>query len=169
MVEIIHMGNKGKFEFVIERLYRGSVINHNSFLLNDSLDIDAKCKENVSVYYMTLDTLKLIKNKHQALDNQVEKHAQSLVEVQGGKFGLQGKDKIVRREPAIDYIICDSATVQHFYKHKQDQTKVHNYRLENYRRHLTTRMKNVFLHMWIDVQKNRNKKTLDDVINDLVN
>ena len=39
VVEITHFmkGSKDK-EFLIERLYRGSIINHNSFLLNDGID-----------------------------------------------------------------------------------------------------------------------------------
>jgi len=43
MVEITHKLDKGE-EFVIERLYRSSVVNHNSFLMNDGIDSDAKCK-----------------------------------------------------------------------------------------------------------------------------
>ena len=29
--------------FVLERLYRGSVINHRSFLLEDGIDLGARC------------------------------------------------------------------------------------------------------------------------------
>jgi len=44
VVEITHYmkGLKDK-EFLIERLYRGSIVNHNSFLLNDGIDTNARC------------------------------------------------------------------------------------------------------------------------------
>jgi len=62
-VEIVHKHDKGE-EFVIERLYRGSVVNHNSFLMNDGIDTDALCKSSVSVFYMHIDTVKHLRTKH---------------------------------------------------------------------------------------------------------
>ena len=47
LVEITHQMDNGD-EFVIERLMRGSVVNHNSFLMNDGIDTDAKCRKSVS-------------------------------------------------------------------------------------------------------------------------
>jgi len=67
LVEIVHKLDKGE-EFVIERLYRGSVVNHNSFLMNDGIDTDAKCKTTVSVYYMHINTIKAMRLKHYELD-----------------------------------------------------------------------------------------------------
>ena len=42
-------------DFAIERLYRGSVINHKSFLLRDKIDINAKCGTPVCIYSITLE------------------------------------------------------------------------------------------------------------------
>ena len=62
LVEVVHnMDVKSKKEFVIERLYRGSVINHNSFLMNDGIDTDAKCKTIVSVFYIHIDTINFLR------------------------------------------------------------------------------------------------------------
>ena len=64
-------------EFVIERLYRGSVINHRSFLLADNIDSGAKCATPVTLLYLTFDVLtrkyhcfdfKDIRNKSRVLD-----------------------------------------------------------------------------------------------------
>ena len=69
LVQICHELDKpGCEEIVIERLYRGSVINHNSFLMNDGIDTDAKCKTAVSVFVMTIDTVKRLRQKHYELD-----------------------------------------------------------------------------------------------------
>ena len=42
MVEIYTTMDNG-VEFVIERLYRGSVINHRSFITEDRIDVNARC------------------------------------------------------------------------------------------------------------------------------
>ena len=65
--------NSGKYEFIIERLYRGSIINHNSFLMDDEMDTDARCANNVSVYFLTIEKLKLLRSKHVELDQALEK------------------------------------------------------------------------------------------------
>jgi len=72
LVEIVHKFDKGQ-EFVIERLYRHSVINHNSFILNDGIDTDAKCKSIVTCYYMDIDTVNTLRKKHIYLDRALTK------------------------------------------------------------------------------------------------
>lgn len=42
-------------DLVIERLYRGSIINHRSFLIADTSDISARCASTVTLFYMTYD------------------------------------------------------------------------------------------------------------------
>jgi CRP-like cAMP-binding protein len=42
-------------DLVIERLYRGSIINHRSFLLADVIDINARCASTVTLFYLTYD------------------------------------------------------------------------------------------------------------------
>jgi len=56
--------DKGKEEFVIEKLYRGSILNHNSFLMNDGIDTDAKCKTAVSIFSIHIDKIKHMRSKH---------------------------------------------------------------------------------------------------------
>ena len=63
LVEITHKLDKGE-EFVIERLYRSSIINHNSFLMNDPIDTDAKCKTQVRFYELNVSDLEKVKKKH---------------------------------------------------------------------------------------------------------
>ncbi len=70
MIEIYTVMDNGVI-FILERLYRGSVINHRSFLLQDSIDICARCATPVSVYYITLDKFAEIRHKSQELHEQV--------------------------------------------------------------------------------------------------
>lgn len=58
LVEITHKMDRGKNEFVIEKLYRGSVVNHHSFLMNDGIDTDAICRTAVSYFYINIDKVK---------------------------------------------------------------------------------------------------------------
>jgi len=51
MVEI-YTTMEGGVDFVIERLYRGSVMNHRSFLFLDRIDVCARCATPVSLYYI---------------------------------------------------------------------------------------------------------------------
>ena len=41
--------------FVVDKLYRGSIINHNSFLMEDDMDTDAYCKTNLHTYFIHID------------------------------------------------------------------------------------------------------------------
>ena len=51
-------------EFVIERLYRGSVLNHRSFLLRDKIAVFARCTTPVSLYFLSLDKFYEIRSKY---------------------------------------------------------------------------------------------------------
>lgn len=53
--------------FIIERLGRGAIINHRSFLIKDDADTDFLCRTTVSVYYLTYKTMKEVKKKRQDL------------------------------------------------------------------------------------------------------
>ena len=71
MVEIYTTMDNG-VDFIIERLYRGSVLNHRSFLLKDKLDICARCATPVSLYSITLDRILEIREKSSILDEQIK-------------------------------------------------------------------------------------------------
>jgi len=70
--------DRGK-EFIIERLYRGSVVNHNSFLMNDGIDTDAKCKTIVSYFFIHISTIKYLRQKHIELDQALTRQEVILV------------------------------------------------------------------------------------------
>ena len=74
--------------------------------MNDDNDTDARCRSNVSVYYLTIDTLKMIRTKYIELDHALDK--QEILLVKGN-----------RREPAIDYIICDPYSNEHYLQNKR--------------------------------------------------
>ena len=50
-------------EFVIERLGRGSIINHRSFMVEDDADTDFRCLTAVSCFELSVEKLKEIKEK----------------------------------------------------------------------------------------------------------
>ena len=106
-----------KREFVIENLQRGSVINHNSFLLDDDMDTDARVVTNSSVYYLTIDILKNLRQKYPELDKALDTVESYLV----------AKN---RREPAIDYIINDPTGDEHFIRLKSNGGELHDYKKE---------------------------------------
>ena len=88
------------------------------------MDTDAKVITNASVYYINIDSLKNLRQKYPELDQALDKHESVLV---GGN----------RREPAIDYIICDPLSWQHFIRLKSNGAELHDYKREEYRRKLT--------------------------------
>lgn len=61
VIEIIT--NIDGHDLVIERLYRGSIINYRSFLLEDISDVTGRCATAVTLFYLTNDTLQKIRMK----------------------------------------------------------------------------------------------------------
>ena len=53
-VQVVNKMLSGR-EFIVERLYRGSVISHNSFLMKDEIDTDFVCVTPVSAYTISFD------------------------------------------------------------------------------------------------------------------
>uniref|UniRef100_A0A7S3CT47 Cyclic nucleotide-binding domain-containing protein n=1 Tax=Strombidium rassoulzadegani TaxID=1082188 RepID=A0A7S3CT47_9SPIT len=154
LVEIVHKLDKGE-EFVIERLYRGSILNHNSFLMNDGIDTDAKCKSTVSFFCIDINKIKYLRQKHIELDQALTKQELILVNPNA-------------REPALDYIIQDPYSNQHFFQHKaKKEVLIHNYKEEERRRYLTVKLKNAIMVHWLDVKKARAKPSLEEIIKNL--
>ena len=54
-------------QFVIERLGRGSIINHRSFMVEDDADTDFRCLTTVSCFELTAEKLKEIKDRRDDL------------------------------------------------------------------------------------------------------
>jgi CRP-like cAMP-binding protein len=62
-VEVMHTMEDEPF--IIEKLYRGSIINHRSFLLADELDSDGRCGSTVCAYVLQYSDLEAIRNRYQ--------------------------------------------------------------------------------------------------------
>ncbi len=52
------------YELAIERLYRGSIINHNAFLIGDVCDISARCIDTQTLFYLPYEQMDRIRMKH---------------------------------------------------------------------------------------------------------
>ena len=59
-------------ELAIERLYRGSVINHNAFLIHDICDVSGRCIDTMTMFYLTYEDMERIKTRHADLSLDVE-------------------------------------------------------------------------------------------------
>ena len=121
--------------------------------MNDELDTDARCATNVSLYTMEIEVLNALRLKHQELDQALEQQEMLLVEGN-------------RRELAIDYTIEDPLSNTHFKKHKVTGAKINDYPKEQYRQDLTVKLKNAIMVVWLDVKKERNKPSIDQLIKD---
>ena len=53
--------------FVIERLTKGAIINHRSFLVKDDADTDFKCFTTVSAFILTVEKVDQIRSKREDL------------------------------------------------------------------------------------------------------
>jgi len=51
-------------EFVLDRLYKGSCLNHRSFLQEDSMYVYVRCARSVSLLYISTNQLDQIKTQH---------------------------------------------------------------------------------------------------------
>ena len=67
VVEIVAQMSDGK-RFVVEKLYRGSILNHNSFLMDDGIDTDAVCTKPVSCFVMRIEDVDQLRKKHAACE-----------------------------------------------------------------------------------------------------
>lgn len=143
--------------FVIEKLYRGSVINHNSFLMKDGIDTDAICTTSVSVFYIHIDTINRMRQKHYDLDKALERKEMVLVNPNA-------------KEPALDYIIKDPTCRQYYLKLKEKNPKtgtqrvMHDYKREEEANRLTVKLKNAIMVFWLEEKNKRKKKSFEQVI-----
>jgi hypothetical protein len=110
---------------VIERLYRGSIINHRSFLLADVSDINGKCAETMTIFYLTFDDIKKIRMKNSKLNLEILKVEQT--------------DYKKENPYVIDYIMCRSVL----------KSSLRSAELEERRNMLTCKLKNAALQILI--------------------
>ena len=71
IVDVMHYCEGEAFN--IERLYRGSILNHHSFLLADQNDTNAKCASTVTVFMLAYDDLNAIRSRTAELDTEIAK------------------------------------------------------------------------------------------------
>lgn len=96
--------------FVIERLGRGAIINHRSFMLRDEADTDFRCLTTVSCFVLHLDKLKAIKDKKQDMKKAFENVE---VEILRPKFPL-----------ALDYIFHNNNEKDYDEQLRKNQLRV---------------------------------------------
>ena len=119
LVEVTHQA-EGE-PFIIERLYRGSIINHRSFLLNDDNDTDGKCATTVSAFALEYHDLETIRNRISELDTEIKKIENHLL----------GAENPI----ALDYII----------KLPKEYRKKRDHRVEIKRNEVTVMLKNAVM------------------------
>jgi CRP-like cAMP-binding protein len=140
VVEIYIVMDKG-MEFVIDRLYKGSVINHRAFLFNDVIDTYARCASLVSMFYIKIDDLSNIREKDHLVDSQINRIEESMVY----------RDNVV----AIDYIIWEPENK----KRKKRTAALHARRNE-----LTHVFKNAVMYHIGKNREKRKKPNLSDIL-----
>ena len=131
------------FEIAIERLYRGSIINHNAFLIGDICDISGRCIDTQTIFFLTFEKIDQIRMKHPKLSNQIDK----------SRAIVAGKENPY----IIDYIMG----------RKVLRTKRSVY-LEERRSALTCRLKNLILLFLTRVKSKKNKASFKEVLTGII-
>lgn len=131
------------FEIAIERLYRGSIINHNAFLIGDICDISGRCIDTQTIFFLTYEKIDQIRMKHPVLSNQIDKQRAS----------VSGKENPY----IIDYIMG----------RKVLRTK-RSIALEEKRSALTCRLKNLILLFLSRVKAKKSKASFKEVLSGII-
>jgi CRP-like cAMP-binding protein len=147
MVEIYTQMDNG-VDFVIERLYRGSVINHRSFITEDKIDVNARCQMPVTLFYITWNKMSEIKESSPKLAEKIE----------DVEFKLVNKDNPI----ALDYIISRDATVLR--KNKQRSRKE-----QIYRDGLTVKLKNAVMVYIVKTRMLKRIPNFNEILNMAIN
>ena len=130
--------------FVIERLGRGALINHRSFLIRDDADTDFVCRTSVSVFYLTYDKLREVASKRQDLQREREQ---------------QKKVLYAPLHPlALDYIFHNNATGGNLEAYHQQLRKGE----------LKVKFKNAIMQHWTKVKEQTKPGNLDEMINGMI-
>jgi CRP-like cAMP-binding protein len=131
------------FEIAIERLYRGSIINHNAFLIGDICDISGRCIDTQTIFFLNFEKINQIRMKHPELSNQIDKQRAS----------VSGKENPY----IIDYIMG----------RKVLRTK-RSIALEEKRSMLTCRLKNLILLFLSRVKAKKKKASFKEVLSGII-
>jgi len=138
MVEIYTMLENGG-EFVIDRLYRGSIINHRSFLLRDKMAVYARCTTPASLYFLTLDKFYEIRAKYPDFHENIK---------------VLEDDMVDKEDPiALDYVLNKKKQE----KHKDESTIF-------YKNYLSVRLKNAVMTHIVKYRELRRVPKLKDIL-----
>lgn len=135
MVEIYTVMDSN-VEFVIERLCRGSVINPHSFITEDKIDVNARCAMPVTLFYLTWDKMRQIKEQSPILEKKI-----LAVELE-----YVNKDNPI----ALDYIISRKET-------RMKNGRKISRKEQQYRDRMTVKLKNAIMFY---IVKQREKKRI---------
>ena len=138
IVEITHTAEGDPF--IIEKLYRGSIINHHSFLLNDDNDTDGKCATTVSAFALEYHDLEIIRNRISELDTEIKRIENHILEAEN--------------PIALDYII----KIPKEFRRKRD------FKTEVKRNEVTVQLKNAVMQVWLKIKEQRQKPSMKDIL-----
>ena len=147
MVEVYTNMDNG-VEFVIERLYRGSVINHRSFITEDKIDVNARCQMPVTLFYILWEKMVEIKDQCPVLSQKIDN-----IELQ-----LINKDNPI----ALDYIISRDASVL---KGKKKRSR----KEQAFRDKLTVKLKNAVMFHIVKTRILKRIPNFNEILNMAIN
>lgn len=132
-----------KRPFIIERLGRGAIINHRSFLLKDEADTDFKCSTTMSAFVLSYEAMKKIKHRRQDFKNEY----------------LKVKKEVLASEPiALDYIFMVES------KGLTEQQYLNKLKLNS----LTVVLKNAIMQTWSETKQERKQPSINDLVEELL-
>lgn len=126
--------------------------------MKDGIDTDAVCITSVSLFYIHIDTINRMRQKHYDLDKALERKEMQLVNPNA-------------KEPALDYIIKDPVCRQYFLRYKGKNAKqnvIHDFKKEEEANRLTVKLKNAIMIFWLEEKKKRKKKSFEQVIKEYI-
>ena len=130
------------FNMAVERLYRGSVFNHKSFLLADLTATTALCTQSMTLFYLTSEQMRKLSTKNAMLFQQIQ-----LIKQQASN---NKKNPFI-----IDYIMCKSVL---------DTSNQRPSFIEERRSKLTCQLKNAVLIHLMALKAQKSKLTFKEVI-----
>lgn len=89
-VDIMTTYDAKQLPFIIERLERGSIINHRSFMVEDDIDTDYLCKDKVSVFVLSTQLVLNVMKSRRDLSKVFE--------------SVEKEVLLMKEEIAVDYI-----------------------------------------------------------------
>lgn len=129
--------------FIIERLGRGAIINHRSFLVKDDADTDFVCRTSVSCFVLPYEKMKEVKIKRQ--DLQVERNKVK-------------KELFAPRYPlALDYI---------FHNNERSNNEIYLQRMHV--NELRVKLKNAIMQTWTKVKEETSPSNMQEMVDQLI-